>query len=533
MPMEVGNLVNLGVLDVSDNMLSGSIPVSIGGCTSMEQLYMAGNNFHGVIPSSIRSLKGLSALNLSRNNLSGEIPSFLGSLSLLEILNLSYNNFKGAVPVDGVFRNVTAVFLEGNSKLCGGFPGLHLPDCISEKANKRKTHHTMTLVVVSTISAILGVSLTALLVLLGLLRKKGRSQALNSVFLDRESFPTVSYHSLLKATDSFSEANLLGVGGFGSVYRGMIREDDAMMVFAVKVLNLSKRGAFKSFMAECEALRNIRHRNLVKVLTACSGIDGSGNDFKALVYDFMPNGSLEDWLHQTDPTGRFAGGGEGVCMRRKNLTLLQRLNIAIDTAWALDYLHRQCEKPIVHCDLKPSNILLDANMVAHVGDFGLARFILGPSNHVHAHESSSIVIRGSTGYVAPEYGMGSEVSESGDVYSYGIVLLEMFTGKRPTDEMFNEELNLHDFSKKALSGGLEEIADPMLLEEGWKAIYGSEEDLTSHGRGKTVECLVSIFQVGVACSNVQMKERMNIGEVAASLSSIKEKIMEDHNLHRS
>lgn len=121
--------------------------------------------------------------------------------------------------------------------------------------------------------------------------------------------------------------------------------------------------------------------------------------------------------------------------------------------------------------------------------------------------------------------MGTEVSESGDVYSYGIVLLEMFTGKRPTDEMFDGRMNLHEFAKGALSGGVEEIADPMLLEEGLGTRYDSARASTSHGRGKVIECLVSVFQVGVACSSGQMTERMDIGEVAASLSSIKNKLV--------
>lgn len=149
-------------------------------------------------------------------------------------------------------------------------------------------------------------------------------------------------------------------------------------------------------MAECEALRGIRHRNLVKLLTACSSIDYQGNNFKALVYEFMVNGNLEKWLHQEH---RVSFEQEE---HRQHLNLIQRLNIAIDVASALDYLHNHCCPPIVHCDLKPSNILLDSDMTARLGDFGLARFLsAGSSLSISTQQTRSIGIKGSIGYAAP------------------------------------------------------------------------------------------------------------------------------------
>ena len=133
----------------------------------------------------------------------------------------------------------------------------------------------------------------------------------------------VSYQSLLKATNAFSASNLIGVGCFGFVYRGILDCDRHKV--AIKVLNLLHHGAFKSFIAECEALRNIRHRNLVKVLITCSGVDYQGHDFKALVYEFMTNGNLDEWLHPISRTNE-------VTKKQMNLNLLQRLNIAIDVA---------------------------------------------------------------------------------------------------------------------------------------------------------------------------------------------------------
>uniref|UniRef100_A0A2N9HWK5 non-specific serine/threonine protein kinase n=1 Tax=Fagus sylvatica TaxID=28930 RepID=A0A2N9HWK5_FAGSY len=143
------------------------------------------------------------------------------------------------------------------------------------------------------------------------------------------------------------------------------------------------------------------------------------------------------------------------------MSVLQRLIIAIDVASALNYLHNHCEQQIIHCDLKPSNILLDNEMIAHVSDFGLAKLLSTTNDSSHKHTNT--IGLGSIGYAAPEYGMGGEASTEGDVYSYGILVLEMFTGRRPTDDMFKDGLNLHDFVKMALPKRLIEIVNPMLL----------------------------------------------------------------------
>ncbi|XVF41906.1 hypothetical protein PTKIN_Ptkin01aG0318200 [Pterospermum kingtungense] len=198
-------------------------------------------------------------------------------------------------------------------------------------------------------------------------------------------------------------------------------------------MNLQEEGASRSFLTECKTLRNVRHRNLVKIISACSSIDFHGNPFKALIYEFMPNGSLERWLHESTAANDVPN--EGV---PNILNFRQRLNVAIDVASALDYLHHQCEVPIVHCDLKPSNILLDHDMVAHVGDFGLARFFPKSMNNYSGNSTSTVGLKGTIGYAAPEYGFGTEATTSGDMYSFGILLLEMFTRKRPTDEMFKD-----------------------------------------------------------------------------------------------
>ncbi|KAK9910387.1 hypothetical protein M0R45_034352 [Rubus argutus] len=345
-----------------------------------------------------------------------------------------------------------------------------------------------------------------------LLRKKRKPTELS---LSGNSAFQVSYATLLKATDGFSSTNLIDVGAFGSVYKGTLAEDGVTV--AVKVFNMLHRGSSKSFIVECEVLRNIRHRNLVKILTACSSIDFHGNDFKALVYEFMDNGSLEEWLH---PSTRL----EEVIEAPKVLSIVQRLDIAIDVASALDYLHNHCEIRIVHCDLKPSNVLLDNELTGHVSDFGLARFPSKLTNNVSGNQSSSIGIRGSIGYAAPEYGMGSEVSTYGDVYSFGILLLEMFTMKRPTDNMFTDGWNLHKFVKTALPERVLEIVDSLLL-EGITNIVDEAPNQSSVRAQKIEECLNLIFGIGIACSVESPTNRKEISDVPSELYSIKEGLL--------
>ncbi|KAI6689121.1 hypothetical protein NL676_025949, partial [Syzygium grande] len=403
--------------------------------------------------------------------------------------------FEGMLPREGVFKNATGTSIIGNNELCGGLPEFHLPNCITKSSKNRKIN--IAILSTSIIFGVLGIALILTFLYLCGLKKK------------------VSYGALLKATDGFSSTNLIGVGSFGSVYKGIL-EDNATIV-AVKVLHLVRCGALKSFMVECEALKNIKHRNLLKILTVCSGSDYQGNDFKALVYQFMDNGSLERWLHPNATSH----GNE----LPKKLNFIRRINIAIGVASALDYLHHQCHIPIVHCDLKPSNILLDAEMVAHVGDFGLAKFLLGSSLDTVVNQMSSVGFRGTIGYAPPEYAMGCEISREGDVYSYGILLLEMFTGLSPTDDVFRDNLTLHNFVAKALPGQVLEITDSVLLQERESQLgHRSPQHWLFESDDIFQECLVLVYNIGVACSHSMPRRRMSISGIANQLQQIREKL---------
>ncbi|XP_043694518.1 probable LRR receptor-like serine/threonine-protein kinase At3g47570 [Telopea speciosissima] len=511
LPIEIGNLKSLSTIDISKIRFSGQIPSSIGECNSLEHLYMGGNFFEGTIPQSLTLLKGLQDLDLSLNNLSGQIPKDLEKLAALQCLNLSFNNLEGEVPTKGIFRNASAILVNGNDMLCGRNVELHLRTCTNPGSMKREKSNAFR-IVLAIISAVLGALLiSSFLIHFWIRRSKSKPP---STPLIGDQFLKLSYKELFQATGGFSSANFIGSGSFGSIYKGIIDQDETIV--AVKVLNLQNPRVYKSFMAECEALRNIRHRNLVKILTSCSSLDSKGKDFKALVYEFMPNGSLDEWLHQS----------AGAQNHSRNLSLLQRLNIAIDVASALDYLHYHCYAVIVHCDLKPSNILLDSDMTAHVSDFGLARLLLEPDDSSSQAQTSTIGIKGSIGYAAPEYGMGGRATIQGDVFSYGILLLEMFTGKKPTDQMFTDDLNLHNFAKTTLPVYVMHIIDPILLPKEEHKEQIEEGSITkaegsSHMKDKLQNCIKSIIEIALQCSMESPRERMLMNDVVRELHLIR------------
>ncbi|XP_058198867.1 putative receptor-like protein kinase At3g47110 isoform X3 [Rhododendron vialii] len=504
LPMEVGNMSKLIELDVSNNRLSGEIPSTLSKCIMLEYLSLGDNLFRGRIPQALSALKSLQFIDLSRNKLSGQIPAYLQNLSLLESLNLSYNYLDGEVPHEGVFRNTSAFSIVGDRKLCGGIKSLGLPSCQIPVTKKRGT--TLAIKIAIPVATSCSVLLAFLLVCL-YRNKRPESSPSTMPPLD-EMFRQVSYAEIVQATNQFSSSNLIGDGRYGFVYRGVLGNEGT--VVAVKVLKLTEKGAAKSFKAECNALRNIRHRNLIKIITTCSSIDSKGDDFKALIFEFMPNGSLEEWLHQSE-------GDQNEHPR--SLSLTQRLSIAIDTASALEYLHHHFGAAIVHGDLKPSNILLGHDMTARVGDFGLASFLSGglPPT-VSQAETSSTGIRGTIGYVAPEYGMGSKASIQGDVYSFGILLLEMFTGRKPTDTTFDDGQNIHQFTKAALPERVMEIVETSLFSE-----VGGDDNDNNTREGKIKDCLVAVLTMGVSCSMEPPGEQMDMRDVVAELCRIRTK----------
>ncbi|KAK3120289.1 hypothetical protein QOZ80_9AG0685140 [Eleusine coracana subsp. coracana] len=425
---------------------------------------------------------------------------------MLYYLNLSYNSFVGEVPIYGTFANASAFYVQGNGKLCGGIPDLHLPHC-SYQFPKRE-HKPLVIPIV--------VPLIATLIILAFVFKlyqghKTRKTRCPST-INIQDHPLISYSQLVKATDGFSETNLLGSGSFGSVYKGELedQEGESTCLVAVKVLKLHAPKALKGFTTECEALRNTRHRNLLKVITVCSSIDTRGDDFKAIVYDFMANGSLEDWLYPKadDQT------------EQKYLNLVERVTILLDVAHALNYLHCHGPTPIVHCDLKSSNVLLDADMVAHVGDFGLAKILVDRSSPSE-QSTSSMGIRGTIGYAAPEYGAGNVVSTYGDIYSYGILVLETVTAKRPFASEFLGGQSLREYVEVALHNRVMDAVDTRLSMD----LQNVLDTVAGSSYKKTIDSVVSLLRLGVSCTQELPSSRMPIAGIIKELHVIKETLL--------
>ncbi|XWS10108.1 hypothetical protein CRYUN_Cryun39dG0047500 [Craigia yunnanensis] len=484
LPIDIEKWKAVTSIDFSQNQLSGEILRSIGDLIDLTYLSLFGNRFQGSIPESFGNLIGLQVLDLSRNNFSGTIPKFLGKLLYLAYFNVSFNRLQGEIPNKGPFGNYSIQSFMGNKALCAA-PRLQLPlpPC---KANSFGKHSRKAIQLVEYILLPIGSIILVLALVLIFSRRRKRNTNMPA---DQENLQAlaewrrVSYQELHRATNGFSDSKLLGTGSFGSVYQGTLSDG---LSIAVKVFNLELKEAFKSFDIECEVLSSIRHRNLVKIISSCSNID-----FKALVLELMPNGSLEKWLY----------------FHNHFLDILQRLNIMIDVASALEYLHQGYATPVIHCDLKPSNVLLDEDMVAHLGDFGIAKLLGEEDSTIHT------MTLGTIGYMAPEYGSEGIVSTKGDVYSFGILLMETFTRKKPTDESFAREMSLKYWVKESLPSALTEVVDNNLL--------NNEE----RGYAARMDCVLSIFRLALQCSEEVSKERIDMKEVVVKLKKIKIKFL--------
>eukprot|EP00253_Pinus_taeda_P007253 PITA_07253 len=507
-PAELGGMHMVQAIDLSANNFSGSIPGQLVNCAELDYLNLSHNSLEGTIPTSIDQVAGLQDLDLSFNKLSGPLPSSIEKLQKLTHLNLSYNNFTGEVPSSGAFRKLNFTSFLGNSGLCGRW--IELPHC---KLTTRHHHDSKRRVVILATS----VGLTLLLVfclalIMVLIYFRSRKSALLETISARlgrtlrsqlRETKIVSEEEVKRATNGFSPDNLVGRGGHGSVYKGVL--DNATIV-AVKVIqSATSGGAYKRLIKECKTLGRIRHRNLVRMVGVCSSLQ-----VKSLIMEFMSQGNLDKHLHCRENSCR--------------LDLKRRLSILKDVAHGMAYLHHYCSPAIVHCDLKPSNVLLDETMTAHVGDFGISRLINDSAAAAASGDTSSHVI-GSVGYIAPEYGTGGRPSMKGDVYSYGILVLEMITGKKPTDAVLSEEeQSLQSWVGDAFPDRLLEVIDRTLVEE----IRMEEED-EQHESHDVSEFMghgivVLLAKIGLMCSKGDPHERPTLREVEASLEQIGAKI---------
>ncbi|PON98571.1 Serine/threonine protein kinase [Trema orientale] len=284
-------------------------------------------------------------------------------------------------------------------------------------------------------------------------------------------------NTLLKKTLKLSNKDIIGCGGYGTVYKLMVDESTA---FAVKRLNRGTADRDRGFERELEAMGDIKHRNIVTLYGYYTA-----PHYNLLIYELMPNGSLDAFLH-----------GRG--MNKKFLDWPSRYKIALGAARGISYLHHDCIPHIIHRDIKCSNILLDQNMEARVSDFGLATLMGPDKTHV------STFVAGTFGYLAPEYFDTGRATAKGDVYSFGVVLLELLTGKRPTDEAFIEEgTKLVTWVKTVVQEKREEHVLDRNLED------------------CPVEEINNVFNIALMCLQPEPSKRPSMAEIVKMLEQVK------------
>ncbi|XP_059458017.1 LRR receptor-like serine/threonine-protein kinase IOS1 [Corylus avellana] len=403
-------------------------------------LNLSSSGLVGNISADISNLVMLQYLDLSNNSLTGSVPDFLSQLQNLRVLNLERNQLSGSIPIQLNERSKNgslSLSVGDNPNLCG-----------SDSCNKKKSN--VVVPIVASLGGLLILAFIVAAIFLGI-RIKRREQ--HVIMVDNESnFQNPSlesiqrqftYSELLKMTNNFER--ILGKGGFGTVYRGNI--DDTQV--AVKMLSPSSVQGFQQFQSEVKLLMRVHHRNLTTLVGYCYEGTNMG-----LIYEYMANGDLEEHL-----------SGE----RANILNWEDRLRIATDAAQGLEYLHHGCKPPIVHRDVKCTNILLNENFHAKLADFGLSKiFPTDGGTHV------STVVAGTPGYLDPEYYISNWLTEKSDVYSFGVVLLEIITS-RPAIERSQERTHVSQWVSSMLAqGDIKNIVDPRLrgnfnINSAWKA----------------------------------------------------------------
>ncbi|KAG2664890.1 hypothetical protein I3760_16G103300 [Carya illinoinensis] len=448
LPPEISSATNLVKIDLSNNLLSGPIPSEIGKLRKLNMLLLQINKFTSPIPDSLSLLKSLNVLDLSNNQLTGSIPESLSEL-LPNSVNFSNNLLSGPIPLSLIKGGLGENFF-GNPELCvliyvNSFDQ-RFPIC-SKTYNRKK------------LNSIWAIGVSIVLILLGALLFLKRRFSIKRAAIEHEetlsssfySYDVKSFHRTSfdqrEVFEAMVDKNIVGHGGSGTVYKIELSNGE---IFAVKKLwnqrikqttSEDQLSIDKALKAEVETLGSIRHRNIVKLYCCFSGLDCS-----ILIYEYMPNGNLWDVLHKG-------------CI---HLDWPTRHQIALGIAQGLAYLHHDLLHPIIHRDIKSTNILLDATYQPKVADFGIAKVLQARGGK----DLFTTVVAGTYGYMAPEYAYTAKATTKCDVYSFGVVLMELVTGKKPVEPEFGEGKNIICWVSKKVETkeGALEVLDKRLSE---------------------------------------------------------------------
>ncbi|XP_065633526.1 putative leucine-rich repeat receptor-like serine/threonine-protein kinase At2g19230 [Quercus suber] len=402
---------------------------------SKNEKYFFEINLTGEIATSFSNLKAMQSLDLSYNDLTGPLPEFLSEMPNLNTLNVSGNNLTGSVP-----EALLQKFRDGKLALSVG----ENPDlCLSVPCKRKKKKEVVVPIVASSIAAVLVLLFIFSALVIYRRKRKGDMVTKSNIKSKNQQY---SYSEVVSITNNFR--TIIGGGGFGKVYLGKLKDETQV---AVKLLSTSSNQGYKEFRAEAQLLMIVHHKNLVSLVGYCD--EGAT---KALIYEYMASGNLLQHLSVTNTNV---------------LTWNERIHIAVDAAHGLEYLHNGCKPPIIHRDLKPSNILLNEHMQAKIADFGLSRaFATENDSHVSTRPA------GTLGYVDPEFQSSGNFNKKNDVYSFGIILFELITGRTAIVRGPVRNNHILDWVNPLIErGDVQNIIDPRLEGEfnstsAWKAI---------------------------------------------------------------
>ncbi|CAA0842058.1 Somatic embryogenesis receptor kinase 1 [Striga hermonthica] len=419
---DLGKLKNLQYLELYSNNITGPIPSDIGNLTNLVSLDLYLNSFTGPIPDTLGKLSKLRFLRLNNNSLTGSIPTSLTNVTSLQVLDLSNNRLSGAVPDTGSFSLFTPISFANNLNLCGPVTGRPCPGSppfsppppfVPPPPISSPGGNSATGAIAGGVAAGAALLFAAPAIAYAWWRRRKPQDFFFDVPAEEDpevhlgQLKRFSLRELQVATDSFSNKNILGRGGFGKVYKGRLA--DGTLVAVKRLKEERTPGGELQFQTEVEMISMAVHRNLLRLRGFCMTPTE-----RLLVYPYMVNGSVASCLRERPPN-------------EPPLDWPTRKRIALGSARGLSYLHDHCDPKIIHRDVKAANILLDEEFEAVVGDFGLAKLMDYKDTHV------TTAVRGTIGHIAPEYLSTGKSSEKTDVFGYGIMLLELITGQRAFD----------------------------------------------------------------------------------------------------
>ncbi|XP_061952355.1 MDIS1-interacting receptor like kinase 2-like [Populus nigra] len=431
-PFDVASLSDLERLGLAANNFSASILTQLGKCSKLIFLNMSKNRFTGIIPAEMGSLQSLQSLDLSWNSLMGGIAPELGQMQQLEVLNLShnmlsglipasfsrlkgltkvdvsYNKLEGPIPDIKAFREAPFEAIRNNTNLCGNATGLEACSALMKnKTVHKKGPKVVFLTVFSLLGSLLGLIVGFLIFFQSRRKKRLVETPQRDVTARWCPGGDLRYEDIIEATEEFDSKYCIGTGGYGVVYKAVLPSEQVLAVKKFHQTPEVEMSSLKAFRSEIDVLMGIRHRNIVKLYGFCSHAKHS-----FLVYEFVERGSLRKVLNDEEQAGKMDWD--------------KRVNLIKGVANALSYMHHDCSPPIIHRDISSNNVLLDSEYEAHVSDFGTARLLMPDS-------SNWTSFAGTFGYTAPELAYTMKVDEKCDVYSFGVLTLEVMMGKHPGD----------------------------------------------------------------------------------------------------